>query len=537
MLTHSNRTRWPVIALIIIAGLIIFAVVWCVVRCACCGLACCCSCCQCLKCCGNCCGCCDPPKGSAHRHLDDTPYHIPNQGYHSQAPMSASLPGATRQAPVHGGGVSAPPQYAEFDVSKKNHGDEDALPEMPSWENANKKKVVLEDDSGSAMEMDHLRKPPPSAGAESATSLSQVPLMSGASPGPSSPQTPGSRSPYGQHGQPYHSSMQNLGVVGGQPGGGAYGAHDASPYGHGPDHAAGAYGSSASFNNGGAAEQGYGMGGRLSPRGDYYGNNAAGQHGDYRSGSQQSYHNAGQHDYHGLQQQQPQGAVAPAGYRSMSPGHQQPYDDGYGGRHSPALPVVAAAAAVGGYADRRSPAPRAPGGPQGYGGRGGDDGGYGYDASSSSVNNSGAAGGGSYRGIPTTNVAGGGGGAARRYQEPGRQYSNDSMRQPQQAPRRGERSRPGGDGGYGAAESPNLQNNSGFDFNSGFSRPNQQGYGGGGGYGNSASGGGGRGQQQPQGGRSQHGGNGSGGSGGAYGQPGYRAYQPEGRGQEGWSGL
>ncbi|OAA37253.1 hypothetical protein NOR_07269 [Metarhizium rileyi] len=47
------------------------------------------------------------------------------------------------------------PQYAEFDVSKK--GGEDALPRMPSWETAESKKVMVE---GEEVEMSNLKKSP-----------------------------------------------------------------------------------------------------------------------------------------------------------------------------------------------------------------------------------------------------------------------------------------------------------------------------------------------------------------------------------------
>ena len=132
--------KWPVIAVIIVGGLIIFGVLWCIIRCAFCGMACCCSCCHCLKCCGECCGCCDPPKSARHKYQDD-PQAPASQGYRFQAPM---------QAPFAAGGA----QYAEFDVSKK--GGEDALPEMPSWGTADSKKVMLEHE---ALEMDQLKSP------------------------------------------------------------------------------------------------------------------------------------------------------------------------------------------------------------------------------------------------------------------------------------------------------------------------------------------------------------------------------------------
>ncbi|KAL7629288.1 hypothetical protein AAE478_000808 [Parahypoxylon ruwenzoriense] len=142
---QASFCKWPVIALIIIGGLIIISIVWCIVRCACCGLSCCCQCCYCLKCCGECCGCCDPPRGKRHKYLDDPfipPNHEANQGYRSQAPMTPSVPATTV------------PQYAEFDVSGKK--DADALPEMPTWEGGKSRKVLVEDES---VEMEPLKKP------------------------------------------------------------------------------------------------------------------------------------------------------------------------------------------------------------------------------------------------------------------------------------------------------------------------------------------------------------------------------------------
>lgn len=165
----------------VIGGLIIIGIVWCIIRCACCGVACCCSCFRCLKCCGNCCGCCDPPGGKPHKYLDE-PYN--QQGYRTEAPMQAPFPPAAKS-------VHAPPQYAEFDVSKKDG--EDSLPAMPSWEGANSKKIGMEAD---AVEMEPLKKSPMSA------SDPKMPLMAGPSPGPVSPMEP--PSPYGPpQGAPY----------------------------------------------------------------------------------------------------------------------------------------------------------------------------------------------------------------------------------------------------------------------------------------------------------------------------------------------
>ncbi|KAL7936223.1 hypothetical protein V8C35DRAFT_252353 [Trichoderma chlorosporum] len=143
--------KWPAIALIIIGGLIILSIVICIVRCTCMGMSCCCSCCYCLKCCGDCCGCCDAPGGRRHKHLDE-PYN-PQQsgygGYRQEAPMAAHAPAPTAAPAFAPEASHGPPQYAEFDVSKH---DADALPAMPSWETANSKQMVLEEE----VEMDDL---------------------------------------------------------------------------------------------------------------------------------------------------------------------------------------------------------------------------------------------------------------------------------------------------------------------------------------------------------------------------------------------
>ncbi|KAI2629689.1 hypothetical protein GGR54DRAFT_274641 [Hypoxylon sp. NC1633] len=138
--------KWPVIAVIIIGGLIIISIVWCIARCACCGLSCCCECCYCLKCCGECCGCCDPPRGKRHKYLDDPfipPNHDQNQAYRSQAPMTPNLPPEP-----------AAPQFAVFEDSTKK--DADSLPAMPSWEGAKSQKILVEDEP---VEMEPLKKP------------------------------------------------------------------------------------------------------------------------------------------------------------------------------------------------------------------------------------------------------------------------------------------------------------------------------------------------------------------------------------------
>ncbi|KAH9909011.1 hypothetical protein F4778DRAFT_208621 [Xylariomycetidae sp. FL2044] len=171
--------KWPVIGIMIIGGLIIFSIVWCIARCCCCGLSCCCECCYCLKCCGNCLGCCDPPRGKRHKYLDEPfvpPHH--DQVYRSHEPMSLSnLPPTKAKADV--------PQYAVFESGDKK--DADSLPAMPSWEGAGSQKVLIEEES---VEMEPMKKP-----VHSQTNLLAQNNMSQATI--PSPVSPASRSPYG----------------------------------------------------------------------------------------------------------------------------------------------------------------------------------------------------------------------------------------------------------------------------------------------------------------------------------------------------
>jgi hypothetical protein len=179
--------KWPIIGVMILGGLIIFSIVWCIIRCCCCGLSCCCNCFQCLKCCGNCCGACDPPR-SATKHLDD-PYAPQSQhhGYRSEPPMNPSTNTSVPQYGITKPVRNEPPQYAEFETSKGR--DDDALPEMPSWEGANNKKVEVHTE---AVEMDTLSKPPPSQ---------QSSMMGGVSPNNLTP-----------YGQPQSNSSGYLGA-------------------------------------------------------------------------------------------------------------------------------------------------------------------------------------------------------------------------------------------------------------------------------------------------------------------------------------
>lgn len=199
------RRRWPVIVAIIVVSLVLFSILWCIIRCACCGMSCCCTCFSFLKCCDCCGGCCDGRRDRPHKHLDDLPdSYPPHQGYQPNAPMM-------------GGGLAAasapaPPQFAQFDVGKSGHAvssqslNEDALPAMPSWETASKKHVL--DEEKDAVELGELD---PATG-------QRLPLMAGAAgTGVSSPSTPSNEYAAGPFGQNQNGFNQNQGGYRGTP--------------------------------------------------------------------------------------------------------------------------------------------------------------------------------------------------------------------------------------------------------------------------------------------------------------------------------
>lgn len=450
ILTETSP-RWPVIAIIVIGGLFIASIIWCIVRCACCGLSCCCECCYCLKCCGECCGCCDPPRGRKNKYLDEPyiPPHHGEHGYKSQEPMNfGARPAASNYASPRS---VEPPQYAEFDSGGKKGG-EDSLPAMPTWETANSKKVLVD---GEEVEMDQLNKPA-GTGAVGANGQ-QMPLMTGASgtPGPASPiRSPDlTTSPYGPPGG--HGNAGGYLAAGGA-GGDPYAmdSHDAydqraSP--HGSDHGYGVAG--------GAMAAGAMVGGRRSPRD--YNNGGYGQdrgHGypgqgefDDRSRQNNPYDDPHQYDDYGGHQANGFGMAGAGGRNSPAPRGVPNMRDPYGGaRMSPAPGGARMSPGPGGA--RRSPAPR---------GDFGRNGSFGDNTS--------------YRAPQPLR------------QPPQRQFSHDVPPSP-----------------------TSLRNNSGFDFNSGYSRRGSPG------------------TQSPQPQQQQQ-------QASAY--PGYRAYQPNQEKQENWSGL
>lgn len=296
--------KWPVIIGIIVGGLIVFSVLWCIIRCACCGMSCCCTCFSFLKCCDCCGGCCDGKKNKPHKHLDD-PYSLPppQQGYQAPAPM------------MGGGLATGPPQYAQFEVGRsglavdpKASGlSEDALPPMPSWETAAKKHVIT-DDEKNAVELGELD---PATG-------QKVPLMAGAAgTGISQPPSPAHDmgvSPYGAHPGQIPSHEMGASPYGPQPGqgrggygymgvaGDQYGQQNQNAYNQngrgyrgpaGPGMAGPGYGPNSPQEMGNNARRGYGP---PSPQ-DPYGNdtgyigNAGGREGYNRPPPQRQYTN------------------------------------------------------------------------------------------------------------------------------------------------------------------------------------------------------------------------------------------------------
>ncbi|RFU76112.1 fibroin-3 related [Trichoderma arundinaceum] len=340
--------KWPVIALIIVGGLILLSILICIVRCTCLGMSCCCSCCYCLKCCGNCCGCCDAPGGRPAKHLDE-PYN-PQQsgysGYRQEAPMAANVPTAApafNVAPASHG----PPQYAEFDVSKH---DADALPAMPSWESANSKQIVLEEE----VEMDNLPPkkepaPPQNMNSPRYGGQQQQQQQQRRQPPPRGPM--GGNDPYGQQ----RNNMNSYGQQPASPYGGqdqGFAAHDQGFAAHDQGFAAHDQGYNRHDQGYNGHDQAYGVhdrnfGGHDQPYGgqdqhygaqdQHYGAQGQGYNGHEQgfNGHEQSY---GVHDQHyngheqgydnhvvdGYAANQPYDHAVPAAAMRMSPGHQSP---------------------------------------------------------------------------------------------------------------------------------------------------------------------------------------------------------------------
>ncbi|KAF2272847.1 uncharacterized protein EI97DRAFT_197765 [Westerdykella ornata] len=137
--------KWPVIVAIIIGVLILLSVLFCLVRCICCGaeIACCC-----FKCCTCCCG----GNSKGHRRVASEPPPPPvyGGGYASSTPAGGrtyDTRPVNQQYRSHAAPAFASeperPQYASFETPSKPVN-EDALPNMPTWSEATSTKVQVE---------------------------------------------------------------------------------------------------------------------------------------------------------------------------------------------------------------------------------------------------------------------------------------------------------------------------------------------------------------------------------------------------------
>ncbi|KAI0009773.1 hypothetical protein F4779DRAFT_580666 [Xylariaceae sp. FL0662B] len=423
---QASICKWPAIALIIVGSLIILSIVWCIVRCCCCGLSCCCQCFACLKCCGNCLGCCDPPRKKGHKYLDEPyipPHHEHSLGYRPQAPMT---PGYSSKPAV--------PQYAEFPSSDKK--DADSLPAMPSWEDAGSKKVLVEEES---VELEPLKKPESTQNASlNAANIPQSTI-------PNSPinRSP-NRSPYGQPGgQVGPNGYMAAKRAETDPYGKGYNSYDNSGYGQTTrDNLNQSYGSQGyedsnygaqgyghqGYGDQGYGSQGYGVAagamagamGRQTPQQGY--NNGYGSRSATNQGYPQSRTPKPYNDEYGR-------SGTPGSYSAGSGYRPPPSNNGYGNPTRMGSPGPQAGYGYGNPSRMRSPAPQV---------------GFEYPPRSQTQTPN------SYN---------------RQYSPaPSRQYSNDSTRPlagPPPEREQSERTPP---------VSP-LKNTAGFDFSSGYSRP------------------------------------------------------------------
>ncbi|KAL2060382.1 hypothetical protein VTL71DRAFT_9777 [Oculimacula yallundae] len=285
---QASYCKWPVIAAIIVVGLILLSILTCIGRVCCCGASCCCTCFSFLKCC-DCCGgdSCAGKKDKPMKHKDN-PFQSDPQGYQGYQAPAPMMGGALHNAgqPMNVAAPQAPvPQYAQFEVGKNGLYvepkvvplNEDALPPMPSWEAAQKKHIAADEEKNAV----ELRELDPSTG-------QKMPLMAGAAGNgmsmPPSPDVGQGPSPFavrpGTAGNGYmgDNQSQNQAAFNGNsrygspapgPGQGGYGARTPQAY----DGQARGYGQDIPYG----ADDGYGTEARgygaPAPQGQYAQNN------------------------------------------------------------------------------------------------------------------------------------------------------------------------------------------------------------------------------------------------------------------------
>ncbi|MCJ1248769.1 hypothetical protein MMC30_005988 [Trapelia coarctata] len=248
----QSYCKWPVIIAIIIASCILLSLLTCLFRCLCCGAECCCAC---FSCCNACC-----PSPSRRKNRDsyrDQPkYGAPPQQYPSPSPYGAPAPAP---APVYAPSPSPQPQFATFDATPRGTGtvpaNEDALPPMPSWDTAPKRKV-LEEHPSDEMEMGNL-----------SPSHEKAPMLANQAP-----------SPVGGHGDvvgaalPYQAyGARNGGDLGSPYAGSQQGRASPRVGGSSPVYGGGAAGGQGGYGQDGRGGQGgYGQGGQSGYGGNSY---------------------------------------------------------------------------------------------------------------------------------------------------------------------------------------------------------------------------------------------------------------------------
>ncbi|OBT58270.1 hypothetical protein VE04_01558 [Pseudogymnoascus sp. 24MN13] len=128
----ATYCKWPIIAAIIVGGLIVLSVVWCIVRCCCCD--------------------------KKHKHLDEPyfpPAFAPHSGYKAPDPMMSGggAPGTPFSPGPSDVRFETGPNGMAIDPPKPVN--DDALPPMPSWDSAAKRRISIEDEPG-AVELGEL---------------------------------------------------------------------------------------------------------------------------------------------------------------------------------------------------------------------------------------------------------------------------------------------------------------------------------------------------------------------------------------------
>ncbi|EFE41158.1 conserved hypothetical protein [Trichophyton verrucosum HKI 0517] len=150
----KSYCKWPAIVGIIVGGLILLSVVWCLVGCICCGYTCCKGCCE-------CCSCCCPSSSSSRKPP-------PAPAYDSRSKFADDYSGYQRPAPpvYNTQAASSTPSYAQFDTlgsrpaptvpTSTARVNDDALPNMPTWQDATTRRVEDTSHHNEEMEMSHL---------------------------------------------------------------------------------------------------------------------------------------------------------------------------------------------------------------------------------------------------------------------------------------------------------------------------------------------------------------------------------------------